>query len=121
MAQFNLTVTVENVTSNDGKISVAVYNSSEGFLKFDKVFKAGSEPSKKGSTEVVLKDLPEGTYAVAAFHDQNANGELDTNMLGIPKEPLGFSKGKMKTFGPPSFAECSFNLSSDQAITVPIK
>ncbi|HDZ15070.1 MAG TPA: DUF2141 domain-containing protein, partial [Pricia sp.] len=60
MAQFNLTVTVENVTSNDGKISVAVYNSSEGFLKFDKVFKAVSEPSKKGSTEVVLKNLPQG-------------------------------------------------------------
>ena len=121
MAQFDLTVSVENVKSNDGKISVAVYNSSDGFLKFDKVFKAVSEPSQKGTTEVVLKDLPEGTYAIAAFHDQNGNGELDTNMLGIPKEPLGFSKGKMKTFGPPSFAECSFKLTSDQAISVPIK
>ena len=121
MAQFDLTVTVENVASNDGKISVAVYNSSDGFLEFDKVFKAASEPSQKGSTEVVLKDLPEGTYAIAAFHDRNANGKLDTNMLGIPKEPLGFSKGKMKTFGPPSFAECSFKLTSNQSISVPIK
>ena len=121
MAQFDLTVTVENVKSNEGKISVAVYNSSDGFLEFDKVFKANSVASKKGSTEVVLKDLPEGTYAIAAFHDENGNGELDTNIMGIPKEPLGFSKGKMKTFGPPSFAECSFKLTSDQAISVPIK
>ncbi|MGB6153716.1 MAG: DUF2141 domain-containing protein [Pricia sp.] len=121
MAQFDLTVTVNNVKSNEGKISVAVYNSSDGFLEFDKVFKANSVPSKKGSTEVVLKDLPKGTYAIAAFHDENGNGELDTNIMGIPKEPLGFSKGKMKTFGPPSFAECSFKLTSDQAITVPIK
>jgi len=121
MAQFDLTVTVENVKSNDGKISVAVYENADNFLKFDKVFKADSTPSKKGTTEVVIKDLPEGRYALAVFHDENDNDELDTNMLGIPKEPLGFSKGKMKTFGPPSFEECAFDLTSDQAIAVPIK
>lgn len=121
MAQFDLTVTVNNVSSNDGKVSVAVYNSSDGFLKFDKVFKAAAVPSQMGSTEVLLKDLPKGTYAIAAFHDENGNDELDTNILGIPKEPLGFSKGKMKTFGPPSFEECAFELTSDLSISVPIK
>ena len=121
MAQFDLTVTVKNVKSDEGKISVAVYDNADGFLKFDKVFKAETATSKKGSTQVVIKDLPKGTYAIAAFHDENGNDELDTNALGIPKEPLGFSKGKMKTFGPPSFKECAFELTSDQSITVPIK
>lgn len=121
MAQFDLTVTVKNVKSTEGKISVAVYDSEENFLEFDKVFKAQSEPSEKGNTIIVFKDLPEGTYALAAFHDENDNDELDTNMLGIPKEPLGFSKGKMKTFGPPSFDECSFKFDADRSITVPIK
>ncbi|WP_373519712.1 DUF2141 domain-containing protein [Pricia sp.] len=121
MAQFDLTVTVKNVKSNEGKVSVAVYDTKENFLKFDKVFKAESAPSQKGSTKVVLEDLPKGTYALAVFHDENGNDELDTNALGIPKEPLGFSKGKMKTFGPPSFEECSFELTSDQSISVPIK
>ncbi len=121
LAQFDLTVTVKNVESNDGKVSVAVYDTEASFLKFDKVFKAESVPSQKGSTEVVLKDLPKGKYALAVFHDENGNDELDTNMLGIPKEPLGFSKGKMKTFGPPSFEECAFELTSDQSISVPIK
>lgn len=121
MAQFELSVTVTNVKSNKGKISVAVYDNADGFLKFDKVFKAERTPSKTGSTEVVIKDLPEGTYALAAFHDENGNDKLDTNMLGIPKEPLGFSKGKMKTFGPPSFEECSFKLTSNQSISIHIK
>ncbi len=121
MAQFDLTVTITNVTSNEGNISVAVYDKAGSFLKFDKVFKAESAPSQKGSTEVVIKDLPKGIYAVAVFHDENGNDELDTNMLGIPKEPLGFSKGKMKTFGPPSFEECSFAVTSNQSISVPIK
>ncbi len=121
MAQFDLTVTAENVTSNDGKVSVAVYDTEENWLKFDKVFKADSAPSQKGSTKIVIKDLPKGTYAVAVFHDENGNDKLDTNMLGIPKEPLGFSIGKMKTFGPPSFEDCAFELTSDQSISVPIK
>ncbi|MDT7828681.1 DUF2141 domain-containing protein [Pricia sp. S334] len=121
MSQFHLTVNVKNVTSNDGKISVAVYDNAEGFLQFDQVFKADSAPSQKGTTEVVIRDLPEGRYALAVFHDENDNDKLDKNMLGIPKEPLGFSKGKMKTFGPPSFEECTFELTSDQTISVPIK
>lgn len=121
MAQFNLTITAENVTSNDGKVSVAVYDSGENWLKFDKVFKADSAPSQKGSTKIIIKDLPTGRYAVAVFHDENSNDKLDTNMLGIPKEPLGFSVGKMKTFGPPSFEDCAFELTSDLSISVPIK
>lgn len=121
MAQYNLTVTVKNVKSADGNISVAVYDDEAGFLKFDKVFKAKSVPAKNGSTDVIIKNLPKGIYALAAFHDENGNDKLDTNMLGIPKEPLGFSKGKMKTFGPPSFDECSFKVDSDLVISIPIK
>jgi len=121
VSQFNLSVTVENVASNDGKVSVAVYENAENFLKFDRVFKADSAPSQKGSTEVVIKDLPVGLYAVAVFHDENDNDELATNMFGIPKEPLGFSRGKMKIFGPPSFEECAFEFSSNQSISVFIK
>ena len=121
VAQFDLTVTIDNVKSADGKVSVALYNSADKFLKFDKVYKGESVPSQKGSTKVVIKNLPKGTCAIAAFHDENGNDKLDTNAFGFPKEPLGFSKGKMKTFGPPSFTECAFELTSNQSISVPIK
>ncbi len=119
--QNTLHVSVEGVKTSNGNISVAVYDQEDGFLKFDKVFKSKSATAEKGKTTVIINDLPEGTYALAAFHDENTNDELDTNFIGIPKEPLGFSKGKMKTFGPPSFDECSFKLTSDHSISVPIK
>jgi len=121
MAQYNLTVNVTNVKSTDGKISVAVYDSPAGFLKFDKVFKVETAFAEKGKTTVIIKNLPEGTYVLAAFHDENGNDKLDTNFIGIPKEPLGFSIGRMKTFGPPSFDECAFKLTSNQSLSVPIK
>ena len=118
LAQNQLIVEVEGVQSSSGNINVAVYNKAEGFLKFEKVFKSDSASAVAGRTLVRISDLPSGEYALAVFHDENSNNILDTNWLGIPKEPIGFSNARMKTFGPPSFIECSFWLSSDQSVQV---
>lgn len=55
-------------------------------------------------------DISPGTYAVKVFHDVNDNGLLDTNWMGIPREPYGFSNDAMGTFGPPSFQQASFKV-----------
>ena len=67
---------------------------------------------------VKINDVPAGTYAIAVFHDENGNNELDTNMFGVPKEPVAFSKAKMKLFGPPKFDECQFQVSSDTELII---
>ena len=36
-------------------------------------------------------DIPPGTYAVKLHIDENENGKLDTNFIGIPKEQYGIS------------------------------
>ena len=118
MAQHELLVEVEGVRSSSGNISVAVYNQAEGFLKFEKVYKSDSTRAVAGKTRIRISDLPEGEYALAVFHDENGNDILDTNWLGIPKEPVGFSNARMKTFGPPSFKECAFTISSSRAVQV---
>lgn len=118
LSQNKLSVSVEGVKTSNGKISVAVYNRSEGFLKFDKVFKSDSTKAKKGVTLIAIEDLPEGEYALAIFHDENGNDELDTNWLGIPKESIGFSRAKMRTFGPPSFRDCALKIETDSEIRI---
>lgn len=118
LAQNQITVDVHDVPSSKGKISVAVYNKKEGFLKFENVFKCDSIVAKKGITHISIKDLPEGEYALAIFHDENGNDKLDTNWLGIPKEKVAFSNAKMKTFGPPAFKECAFKVEKDTKIAV---
>lgn len=120
-SQNKLVVNVENVSHSNGKICVAVYSTSDSFLKFENVFEKSTSKAEKGITTISISDLPSGTYAFAVFHDENANGELDTNFFGIPKEPIGFSIGKMKTFGPPSFEECSFILNANKEIAVSLK
>lgn len=117
-SQHNLSLDIAGVKSDDGNVCFALYTDETSFLKFDKVFKSGSQKAVKGNNRIEIKDLPEGNYAVAIFHDSNGNKNLDTNMFGIPKEPIAFSKGKMKMFGPPKFRECAFPLNANLKMTI---
>ncbi|MEM9076750.1 MAG: DUF2141 domain-containing protein [Bacteroidota bacterium] len=118
LSQHTLSVTVYNVPSSDGKVSVAMYDSASSFLKFEEVVKSGSSSAQEGMTTVTIKDIPEGEYAIALFHDKNGNDALDTNWLGIPKEKVAFSKAKMRTFGPPKYEDCAFRITSDDKISI---
>lgn len=109
-SQNRLVIEVVGVPSSQGDVMVAVYDTSDTFLSKDKVFKSGIATAKEGKTEVAIEDMPDGEFAVVLFHDANGNSKLDTNWFGIPKEPVGFSNAKMKTFGPPKFKECSFTM-----------
>ncbi len=117
-SQNTLSIQVNNVESAKGMVSVAVYDSDEDFLSFDHVLKTNSVIANEGSVVLHIPNLPAGEYALAIFHDENSNGKLDTNWLGIPKEKVAFSRGKMKTFGPPKFNECAFKMSSDHEIHI---
>ncbi len=117
-SQYKLDVNVYNVPSSEGKVSVAIYDSAQSFLKFEEVIKSGSTSAQKGMTTLQFENLPEGEYAIALFHDQNGNDALDTNWLGIPKEKVAFSKAKMRAFGPPKYKDCAFSVSSDGKINI---
>ena len=118
IAQNQIAVHIHDVPSSKGKINVAVYNSKDGFLKVDKIYKGDSIIASEGVTHMLIKDLPEGEYALAVFYDENGNDKLDTNWLGIPKEKVAFSKAKMRTFGPPRYKDCAFMVNKDTKIDV---
>ena len=58
-----------------------------------------------------FKNLPKGVYGISAFHDENKNGKLDTNFIGLPIEDYCASRDARNTFGPPSFADAKFTYS----------
>jgi len=115
----SLTVSIKNVVSDKGTLRVGIFNSQADFLK--KQLYGQIVKSKSGELQVVFEGIPEGVYAVSIIHDENENGELDSNFFGIPKEGFGFSNDAMGTFGPPSFEKASFNLKEKSALTVNLK
>ena len=57
-------------------------------------------PAAEG--RATFRDVPVGRWAVAAIHDQDGDGKLDT-LLGVPREGIGFSRNPKIGWGPPSF------------------
>ena len=68
----------------------------------------GAVEARPGSVLVRVTSVPPGTYAVQAWHDENDNGRIDRDMLGIPREGIGFSRDAPIRFGPPSFKDAQF-------------
>lgn len=120
----DLSVSVKGVASDSGQVMLALYADEAEFLKsaHQSQRTVASARDAQGSLRFVFKDLPPGRYAVSGFHDRNGNGELDSNLFGVPSEPLGFSNGATSFFGPPGFAKAAITVGSvDQHIDIPLQ
>ena len=62
-----------------------------------------------GAALCVFRGVPKGVYGISAFHDENGNGKLDTNFIGLPTEDYCASRDARGTFGPPSFSDAKFS------------
>jgi uncharacterized protein (DUF2141 family) len=102
----DLTILIDDVKPVGGNLMVALYNSPDGFLK--KPAKGNGIPAAAVDNKVVFKDLPEGEYAFAIYHDANSNGKMDKNLIGMPTEDYAFSNNALGKMGPPSYDMAKF-------------
>lgn len=106
-----VSVRAVGLESDDGSVRAALNN--EQNYDGDGNVRAATLSIKDGTARWTIDNLPSGTYAVRLYHDENDNGELDTNMFGVPQEPFGFSNGARGSMGPPDFEEAAFTVASD--------
>lgn len=101
-----------------GDIYIAVYDSDDDWLGDETVMQQKVVIAEALDGELVLSELqlPPGEYAFSIFYDVNNNGELDTNWIGIPKEPVAISNNARPSFGPPSYEDAVFTLGSEPVI-----
>jgi uncharacterized protein (DUF2141 family) len=105
-----LVVVFSGLENDRGTAGIALMNSADHFENDAEAFRSATPPVKDGTATATFHDLPYGRYAIKIYHDENANGKLDTNFVGYPKESFGFSNDAMGRFGPPSFDEASFEI-----------
>jgi len=101
-----------------GDIYIAVYDSDDNWLGDDTVVrrKVVIADAREGNLVYSELQLPPGNYAFSVFYDVNSNGELDTNWIGIPKEPVAISNNARPSFGPPSFEDAVFTLGTEPVL-----
>lgn len=67
-------------------------------------------PISGGTATITFNNIPYGTYAFKAFHDEDMSGRFYTGMFGIPKVGVAFSNNVSIRQGPASFGQASFAL-----------
>ena len=106
---------VMDLRNDHGAVYCELFRSADGFpKKANRAFARVKVEIKEKSAVCEFQNLPFGTYAVAAFHDENGNGRLDKNFLGIPKEGIGVSNDAMGRFGSPSFDGAKFVVNNEE-------
>ena len=102
-------VMVSGIQHKGGIMMVALFSENDKFLKVPSYWKE-IPVSSESNIEVIFTDIPYGVYAASIYHDLNKNGELDSNLIMIPLEPIGFSNNYFPRFGPPKFKNASFQI-----------
>lgn len=104
----SLTIVITGLENDDGEVLITVSNSRENYESDNPAFIGMKVKIENRKAEYTFEELPVGEYAIKLFHDENMDGELDTNFLGIPTEDYGFSNNVRGTFGPADYDDAKF-------------
>ena len=105
----NLTVIIDGIENNDGKILIALNNSKEDYETKGQAFRGVTVDITNQKALFTFENICYGVYAIKTFHDENTDGELDSNFLGMPTENYGFSNDARGSFGPANWEDAKFN------------
>ncbi|GEN99521.1 hypothetical protein NSE01_13540 [Novosphingobium sediminis] len=116
-APSSILVQIDGLRSNRGQILACMTANPKTFPDCQKDPHARhlTVPAANGET-VQFRDVPQGRYAIALFHDENGNGRMDKMMM-LPREGFGFSRDAPLQFGPPRFGAASFQVGPVQLKT----
>jgi uncharacterized protein (DUF2141 family) len=103
---------IKNIRNDKGKIGVQILNEK------DTVIKSFYIPVGSKNTSVIIKDISKGKYAIRIMHDENGNGDMDYNWIGIPKEGFGFSGSKKRYLGYPDVKDILVEIDDGTVITI---
>ena len=106
----DLEVEVIGLSSNEGDVHIAVYDTPELFPDTDGMITETHVPISENRAVMIFKNLNPGRYAIAVYHDANGNHDFDQGIFGIPLEDYGFSNDARVFFVPPSFDDAAFEL-----------
>ena len=107
----DLELKVENVKEAVGNLRVGIYRSADEFRKT--AVKELQAPASATPVVIRVPGLAAGDYAIAIYHDRNGNQKLDSNLLGIPNEPYGFSGSARNLAGPATWEQARFSLPAE--------
>ncbi len=109
-AQHVLTIKITDLPENKGKVMLELMDSERNTIE-----RVVGKIQNQRST-IIIDSLATGTYAFRYFHDIDGDKDLNTNWVGMPTEPYGFSNNVVGSFGPPAFEKWLFEMQENRVM-----
>ncbi|MCP5403927.1 MAG: DUF2141 domain-containing protein [Novosphingobium sp.] len=112
-----LAVTVTGLHSSSGQLIACLWKDRKGFPSCQKSPSARRLvlPVDGTTMHFAFPDVPRGSYAVTVHHDENGDGRMQRNFIGMPKEGVGISNNPG---GMPGFAKSLIDVGTEGRITI---
>ena len=118
-AEININLT--DLRSDEGVIRIGLFTSIEAY-EDENPIKAMIITTEEANDTISFKQVPEGEYLIALYHDENNNAEMDSVFFGlIPDEGYGFSNNPGVRFGPPDINKALINMKKDSELHLNIQ
>ena len=120
--ELRIIVTIDGLHSAQGNVFVGLYATPSKFLNGNQSDAIRKVRASTAPITVSFDNLPPGTYAVGAYHDENGNDHLDTNLLGLPVEGYALSNGVRAVMSKPTFQQAAFTVGTgDKPVSLHIR
>ncbi|WP_005032869.1 DUF2141 domain-containing protein [Holophaga foetida] len=107
----DVTINIKGLKSSKGQVIVGYWTKADGFLdKMEKVAAKQAAQISGNAATVVFRNVAPGVCAFNLIHDENGNGKMDTNFIGIPKEGFGCTNDPRPKMRAPKFDEAKVNV-----------
>jgi uncharacterized protein (DUF2141 family) len=121
-SQSKVEANIFNLRNDKGVCRACLFNNASSFDgENGKPFQCLAVPVKNRVAQAIFNNIPEGTYALFVFHDENNNNKMDKNFMGIPKEGYGASKNKLPFASAPDFNDNRFTVNSKTTVQLLVK
>jgi uncharacterized protein (DUF2141 family) len=116
-----LTVRIERVKTDRGPLFCDLFNAAEGFPGPSPIVGGSLQIAASGEPVCAWSNLPAGEYAVSVIQDENANGTLDSNVLGAPLEGYGASNNVLPATSAPRWSDSRVSVDGSTPLTLTVR
>lgn len=116
----NITIEVFGIKKPQGILNCRLFTKASNFPDGEGILTVRM-PIEGTRTYCSFPNVEPGTYAVAVFHDENSNGNLDKNFVGVPSEGYGVSNNKTYALSAPKWDESIFTIAASESKTLQVK
>ncbi len=104
----DIVLEIVGLENQDGTIRCGLYQ-EKSWLKPPKAVRWVDAEYRDGKAYCTFHDIEPGEYGIGSFHDADDDHDMDTNLIGIPKEGVCASNDPKARMGPPDYDEARFD------------